>query len=243
MENRYDLLSTHELKRISDYNKLDDVTKVPNHLIFIDDYTVFANGYAPECNECIERLAKSGWNVGIHLIIVANHPTVDVLTAISQLNFPTRISFRVPSIKDSRMVLEAAGAEKISGIGNALINSPLVSKIEQIHTNIIEDDDLSIIVKDLIKKNKAKYIDIDPEPSSKTASVATEHGDYEEPMYNEILEYAIMSGKISASLLQRRFRLGYNRAAHAIDLLEANGVIGPQNGSKPREVLISLDDE
>ncbi len=239
MQNRYSLLSTAELKKISDYNKLDDVSKIPYHLIFIDDYTVFANGYENECNACIEMLAKSGWNVGIHLIIVANHPTVNVLTAISQLNFPTRISFRVPSIKDSRMVLESPGAEKISGIGNALINSPMVSKLEQIHVNIVEDSDIVAIIKDLSSKNKSNYINIVSEP--KPTNVSTKHGDYEEPLYNEIVEFVVSCGKASASLIQRRFRMGYNRAAHAMDLLEANGIIGPSSGSAFREVLVKKD--
>ena len=236
MQNRYDLLKAVELKKISDYNKLEEVTKIPYHLIFIDDYTVFANGSENECNSCIEMLAKSGWNVGIHLIIVANHPTVDVLTAISQLNFPTRISFRVPSIKDSRMVLESPGAEKISGVGNVLINSPLNSKLEPIHINVVDDNDMIVIIKDLTSKNKVSYSNIVNE--SKIRNLSTDHDDYNEPLYDEIVDFAIETGVISVSLLQRKFCLGYNRAARVVDLLEEQGIIGPQIGSKPREVLV-----
>ena len=182
-----------------------------------------------EFNICIEELTKSGWNVGIHLIIVANHPTADILPSISKLNFPTRISFRVPSIKDSRMILESPGAEKISGIGNALINSNLISELEQIHTNIIEDSDICAIIKDLSNKNKIKYV---------VARKSFIEQEYDDPLYNEVVDFTIKTGKISASLIQRRFHFGYNRAAHLIDLLEERGIIGPYNGSNFREVLV-----
>ena len=237
MENRYSLLNSSELKKISDYNKINELSKVPYHLIFIDDYTIFSNNYKGVCSLYIESLAKKGWNVGIHLVIVANHPTVDVLTAISQLNFPVRISFRVTSIKDSKIILEAPGAEKISGIGNALINSPLISKPETIHTDIIDDDDITSIINDLISKNKVKYNVIKLMPESENNSTTNE--DYEDPLYNIIKQFVVENQKVSASLLQRRFKLGYNRAVRMIDLLEERGVIGPVNGSKPREVLIN----
>lgn len=230
MKNRYSELKECGEKNICNYNKHVE-NKMPYHLIFIDDYTSFVNCNLDELNLCIEELAKSGWNVGIHLIIVANHPTATILPSISKLNFPTRISFRVPSIKDSRMILEAPGAEKISGIGNALINSNLISKVKQIHINMVEDSDIIAIVKDLSSKNEIHY-------NFEKNKPLIENEEYDDPMYNEVVEFAIQTGKISASLLQRRFRLGYNQAARLVDLLEERGVIGPQNGSKPREVLI-----
>ena len=235
MHNRYSLLSSAEVKKISDYNKITDLSKIPYHLIFIDDYTVFANEYESQCNSYIEMLVKSGWNVGIHLIIVANHPTVNVLTAISQLNFPTRISFRVPSIKDSRIILELPGAEKISGTGNALINSPMNSKLEQVHINFVEDSDITAIVKDLSSKNKLNYVN---DFESKKIDVSPNYEEYSDPLYDEIVEFVISSGKASTSLLQRKFKLGYNRAARIIDLLEERGIIGFSSESKPREVLV-----
>lgn len=234
MKNRYLQLKHSGLKNISNYNKLNEENKIPYHLIFIDDYTSFVNGNINDFNFCIEELTKNGWNVGIHLIIVANHPTADILPSISKLNFPTRISFRVPSIKDSRMILEVPGAEKISGIGNALINSNLISEVEQIHINMVEDNDVCAIVKDLSNKNKPQY-------NYEKRKTLIENEDYDDPLYDEIVGYVVSIGVASASLLQRKFRLGYNRAARIIDLLEERGVIGPQNGSKPREVLVKYE--
>ena len=227
------MLKESGLKNISSYNKLNEENKIPYHLIFIDDYTSFANSNINGFNIYIEELTKNGWNVGIHLIIVANHPTSDILPSISKVNFPTRISFKVPSIKDSRMILESSGAEKISGIGNALINSNLISELEQIHTNIVEDSDIRAIIKDLSNKNKTQYTFY-----KRQNLIENGNNDYYDPLYDEIVEFVISTGKTSASLLQTRFRLGYNRAAHLIDLLEERGVIGPQNGFKPREVLV-----
>lgn len=233
MKNRYSELKKCGEKNICNYNKNIE-NKMPYHLIFIDDYTSFVNCNIDELNLCIEELAKSGWNVGIHLIIVANHPTTAILPSISKLNFPTRISFRVPSVKDSRMILETPGAEKISGIGNALINSNSISEVRQIHINMVEDSDIIAIVEDLSSKNEMHY-------NFEKNKPLIENEEYDDPMYNEVVEFAIQTGKISASLLQRKFRLGYNRAARIVDLLEERGVIGPQNGSKPREVLIKYE--
>ena len=222
MKNRYLQLKESGLKNISNYNKLNEENKIPYHLIFIDDYMSFVNGNINEFNFCIEELTKNGWNVGIHLIIVANHPTSDILPSISKLNFPTRISFRVPSIKDSRMILEVPGAEKISGIGNALVNSNLISEVEQIHTNMVEDSDICAIIKDLINKNKTQY-----NFDKRKTLIENENEDYDDPLYDEIVEYVVS--------------IGDNRAVRLIDLLEERGIIGPANGSKPREVLVKYE--
>lgn len=241
MNSRYSLLNSVGLKNILDYNKLREVSKIPYHLIFIDDYTIFANSYENNCKFYIETLAQNCWNFGIHLIIVANHPTVNELTTISRFNFPTRISFRVISTEDSRLVLEAPGAEKLSGIGNALLNSPSIINLKHLHVDKIEDNDIYAIINDLNNKNEKREIfnkfDIVHE-NSYNLNLKNYN---EEPLYNEIVKFVMIQGKASASLLQRRFRLGYNRAAHAIDLLEENGIIGPQNGSKPRKALIVLN--
>lgn len=229
MRKRYLILKEKKMKNLLDYNKLNEENKIPYHLIFIDDYISFVNSNVEEFNFCVEELTKNGWNVGIHLVIVANHPTAAVLPSMSKLNFPTRISFRVPSIKDSRMILEVPGAEKISGIGNALINSNLIGEVKQIHTNIIEDSDICAVVKDLSSKNKTQY-------NYEKDLIDSEY-EYCEPLYNEVKDFVIQNGKVSVSLLQRKFRLGYNRAARIVDLLEEGGIVGPQNGTGLREVL------
>ena len=236
MRKRYLILKEEEVKNIFEYNELNEENKIPYHLIFIDDYTSFVNSNVEELRFCIEEIAQNGWTVGIHLIIVANHPTATVLPSISKSSFPTRISFRVPSKNDSRMILEAHGAEKISGIGNALINSNLISEIKQVRTNMVEDSDIYSIVKDLSNKNKIQY-----NFKKRQNLIKNESEEYDDPLYNEIVDFVIRTGKVSAFLLQRRFKIGYNRAARIVDLLEERGIVGPQNGSKPRKVLIKYE--
>ena len=235
MKYRYYRLAELGLKNIATYNNLYDTKKQPYHLIVIDDYTSFAKSNINELNSQIEELAKNGWNTGFHIILVANHPTADILTSLSKANFPCRISFRVPSIKDSRMILEVPGAEKISGIGNALINSNQTAGVQEIHTSIIDDNDIYETIKDLNSKNKMEYV---YENTSTIDRIKDGIEDFDEQLYNEIVDFCVESGKVSASLLQRRFRLGYNRAARCIDLLEDRGIIGPSDGSNPREVLL-----
>ena len=223
IKKRYELFDKYGVKKILDYNKIKEYENIPYYVVFIDDYTLFANEI--DLNDCIEYITKNGWIVGIHLIVVANHPTINRLSTLSLLNFPSRMSFRVTSNKDSRMILDASGAEKLAGIGNALLKTPLKENIEKISIDLINDEDILSIVNNLRENNSTFYIN-------------SLDDNYEEPLYDEIVAFAIQIGKISSSLIQRRFRLGYNRAARVIDLLEERGVIGPPNGAKPREVLI-----
>lgn len=235
MKRRYSILNKNGLKKILDYNSKNGNLKLPYHLIFIDDYTVFAND---EDNMFIEQLATGGWSVGIHLLMVVNHPTVKILSAISLLNFPSRISFRVPSLRDSKMILESSGAEMLLGTGNALINIPSIGKIEQIHIDLITDEDILNIVNEVKKKNA----DILKNEKKKNIKIYNDTDclpcdDYNDPLYDDVVDFAMEFGKISAALIQRKYRIGYNRAAKLIDLMEEKGIIGPQVGSKPREVL------
>lgn len=240
MKRRYAILNKNGFKKVSDYNSKNENLKLPYHLIFIDDYTVFAND---EDNMFIEQLATGGWSVGIHLLMVVNHPTIKILSAISLLNFPSRISFRVPSLRDSKMILESSGAEILLGTGNALINIPSIGKIEQIHVDLITDEDILNIVNEVKKKsadmlknekknNIKNYNDTDCLPCD----------NYNDPLYDDVVDFAMEFGKISATLIQRKYRIGYNRAARLIDLMEEKGIIGPQVGSEPRKVLKKYDD-
>ncbi len=235
MKRRYAILNKNGFKKVSDYNSKNENLKLPYHLIFIDDYTVFANDAD---NMFIEQLATGGWSVGIHLLMVVNHPTAKILSAISLLNFPSRISFRVPSLRDSKMILESSGAEMLLGSGNALINIPSVGKIEQIHIDLITDEDILNIVNevkekntDMIKNEKKNNIKVYDDTDRLLCD------DYDDPLYNDIVDFAMEFGKISAVLIQRKYRIGYNRAVRLMDLMEERGIIGPQVGSKPREVL------
>ena len=187
---------------------------------------------------------------GIHLIVATQRPSTDVITGVVKANIPSRISFAVSSSIDSRTILDATGAEKLLGKGDMLFlpmgeNAPV-----RVQGAFVSDEDLQKIVDYTVSQQKAQYDERfmnlgessnNDNPSMEEVRDAPE--EYDDPLYNEIVEFVITTGKASASLLQRRFRLGYNRAARCIDLLEERGIIGPANGSKPREVLVKLDDE
>ena len=237
MKYRYDIFEKSRLKKLSDYNALGN--KLPYHIIIIDDYTIFANETQNNLNSLIEDLARSGWNVGIHLVLVVNYPTRNVLSAISLLNFPSRISFRVPSIRDSKMILALSGAEKIKEVGNFIVNSPIVVQNRNMHIDLLEDNDIVNVLNLIKSQNKPDYIDMSKYIKKMNEQIS--YDVYNDSLYDDIVEFVISTQKVSASLLQRKFKLGYNRAARTIDLLEERGIIGPPNGSNSRDVLVRKD--
>ena len=237
MKYRYDILEKSRLKKLSDYNALGN--KLPYHIIIIDDYTIFANETQNNLNSLIEDLARSGWNVGIHLVLVVNYPTRNVLSAISLLNFPSRISFRVPSIRDSKMILALSGAEKIKEVGNFIVNSPIVVQNRNMHIDLLEDNDIVNVLNLIKSQNKPDYIDMSKYIKKMNEQIS--YDVYNDSLYDDIVEFVISTQKVSASLLQRKFKLGYNRAARTIDLLEERGIICPPNGSNSRDVLVRKD--
>lgn len=180
---------------------------------------------------------------GIHLIVATQRPSTDVITGVVKANIPSRISFAVSSSIDSRTILDMSGAEKLLGKGDMLFlpqgeNTPL-----RVQGTFISDEEIKKVVDYTISQQKAMYdksLTLSEDDKGATTMLDSSD-DHEEPLYNEIREFVITQGKASASLLQRRFRLGYNRAARCIDLLEERGIIGPSNGSKPREVLVKLE--
>lgn len=231
INSRYKILLESGVKNIDVYNKKADQT-IPNIVIVIDELTNILND---ELILNIEKIAQNGWNVGVHLIVVVNHPSSKIISTIAKTNFPTRIAFRTTSMSDSRMIIDSNGAEKLSGVGNVLYSSIQNSEIINLETILIDDNDILSIVNYVCEQQSVNY-----ETSFKSKDEIV--SEYDDPMYNEVVEFAIHSGKISASLIQRRFRIGYNRATRLIDLLEERGIISPANGSKPREVLVKLED-
>ena len=199
---------------------------------------------AKEVEDSIMRITQMARAAGIHLIVATQRPSTDVITGVVKANIPSRIAFTVSSQIDSRTIIDMAGAEKLLGKGDMLFlpqgeNAPI-----RIQGTFIDDDEIKNVVDYVIKQQKARYDEsILLSDEEKTATTMVEDDDYEEPLYNEIVEFVVTTGKASASLLQRKFRLGYNRAARCMDLLEERGIVGPQNGSKPREVLVKLDKE
>ena len=198
---------------------------------------------AKEVEDSIMRITQMARAAGIHLIVATQRPSTDVITGVVKANIPSRISFAVSSSIDSRTILDMSGAEKLLGKGDMLFLPQGENVPIRVQGTFISDDEIKAIVDYTISQQKAMYdnsFTLSEEDKGATTMVDNDD-DYEEPLYNEIREFVITQGKASASLLQRRFRLGYNRAARCIDLLEERGIVGPPNGSKPREVLVKLE--
>ncbi len=253
MEKRYDLFAEKGVKNIGSYNDWIDeqnranpsspIPKMYYILVVIDELADLMLVASKEVEDSIMRITQMARAAGIHLIVATQRPSTDVITGVVKANIPSRISFAVSSQIDSRTILDSPGAEKLLGKGDMLYlpmgeNTPV-----RIQGCFISDDEIRRVIEYVCKQQQAQYDEnlTTNLNSSHMAGADSEPEEYDDPLYNEVVEFAAKTGKISASLLQRRFRLGYNRAARIVDLLEERGIIGPQNGSKPREVLIKLE--
>lgn len=256
MENRYEMFSESGTKNIAGYNAWvesenksrsedNQLRKLPFIVVIIDELADLMLVAAKEVEDSIMRITQMARAAGIHLIVATQRPSTDVITGVVKANIPSRISFAVSSQIDSRTILDMTGAEKLLGKGDMLFlpqgeNTPI-----RVQGTFLSDDEIKKVVDYTISQQKAKYdesLTMDEEEMNASTMLESDD-DYEEPLYNEIVEFVVTQGKASASLLQRRFRLGYNRAARCMDLLEERGIVGPQNGSKPREVLVKIENE
>lgn len=254
MERRYDVFEESKTKNITSYNKYidkkneslaenDKAKHMPYIVVIIDELADLMLVAAKEVEDSIMRITQMARAAGIHLIVATQRPSTDVITGVVKANIPSRISFAVSSGIDSRTILDMTGAEKLLGKGDMLYLPQGENVPIRIQGTFISEEETKAIVDFVCAQQKAKYdntLTMESDDANATTMVESKD-DYEEPLYNEIVEFVVTQGKASASLLQRRFRLGYNRAARCIDLLEERGIIGPSNGSKPREVLVKLD--
>lgn len=255
MERRYEIFSDTGTKNISSYNSYiekynanrpieEHKKKIPFIVVIIDELADLMLVAAKEVEDSIMRITQMARAAGIHLIVATQRPSTDVITGVVKANIPSRISFAVSSQIDSRTILDMGGAEKLLGKGDMLFLPQGESSPIRVQGTFIDEDEIKRVVDHTIKQQIAKYDDsltMDDEELHATTMVDGKD-DYEEPLYHEIVDFVVQGGKASASLLQRRFRLGYNRAARAMDLLEERGIVGPPNGSKPREVLKKKED-
>ena len=252
MERRYDLFEATKNKNITSYNefceKNPEYQRLPYIVVIIDELADLMLVAAKEVEDSIMRITQMARAAGIHLIVATQRPSTDVITGVVKANIPSRISFAVSSQIDSRTILDAGGAEKLLGKGDMLFLPMGANSPTRIQGAYVSDEEIQAIVDYTISQQKAIYdesLTIDRGGSSSSGSAGDDNyessDEYDDPLYNEIVDFAVRTGKISASLIQRKYRLGYNRAARIIDLLEERGIIGPQNGSKPREVLVKLE--
>lgn len=259
MEDRYDLFEEKKVKNIGSYNEMIEkknktlpedskLKKMPYIVVIVDELADLMLVASKEVEDSIMRITQMARAAGIHLIIATQRPSTDVITGVIKANIPSRISFAVSSGIDSRTILDMTGAEKLLGRGDMLFLPMGESTPTRIQGAWITEEEVDRIVKYTISQQTAMYdekmmnLNSPVESTGKIDANTDVKEEYDDPLYDEIVEFVITSGKASASLLQRRFKLGYNRAARIVDLLEERGIIGPQNGSKPREVLVKLQD-
>ena len=210
--------------------------KLPYIILVIDELADLMMVSSREVEEAITRLAQMARAAGIHLIIATQRPSVDVLTGIIKANFPTRISFQVSSKVDSRTILDAIGAEHLLGEGDMLFMPPGVGRMIRIHGAYISEDEVKQVTDFLRVQMKPDY---DP---AIVNEVAKENGELDDEFemdekYEAAVEVVLQSGQASISMLQRKLRVGYNRAARMIEVMEREGIVGPSDGVKGREVF------
>lgn len=243
MERRYDLFSASHTRNIEAYNQYlvrqaDDpekVQKLPYIVVIVDELADLMMVASKDVEASITRIAQMARAAGIHLIIATQRPSVDVITGIIKANIPSRIAFSVSSQTDSRTIIDSMGAEKLLGRGDMLFLPSGRSKPIRVQGAFLDDDEVTDVVKFITDQMKANYEKSVIMNQKETVSAPVES---EDELYPDAKWFVIEEQRASASLLQRQFRVGYNRAARLVDDLEANGVIGPASGSKPRSVLI-----
>ncbi len=244
MERRYDVLSKAHKRNIQSYNASSS-ERLPYIVFIIDELADFMMTSGKDMEAAIIRLAQMSRAIGIHLILATQRPSVDVITGLIKANIPTRIAFSVASLVDSKTILDSSGAEKLLGRGDMLFMSPEFSKPKRIQGAYLSDEEINDVV-NYIKEQSgpADYLEgiTDRQKVSGNAGVGLDgnHGD-EDELFEAAQALIVKARKASTSMLQRRLSIGYGRAAKILDMLEEEGIIGPSNGSKPREVFLTLE--
>ncbi len=254
MEKRYKLFAENDVRNLNGYNELaekrDDLMKMPQIVIIIDELADLMMTSPGEVEDSICRIAQKARAAGMHLIVATQRPSVDVVTGLIKANIPTRIAFAVSSMVDSRTIIDIGGAEKLMGKGDMLFFPTGAIKPERIQGCFVSDAEVEKVVAFLKSDHKNEY-DEDvineierqaaKEKASKSGLPEDAIEDDGDPMLNDAIECVVDAGQASTSLLQRRLRLGYARAARIIDQMEERGIIGPYEGAKPRQVLITKE--
>ncbi len=260
MDRRYSVLSDNGVRSIFDYNdvakeinvqrrkdNVEEMEVMPYIIIVIDEFANLMLRSPKETEKSISRLAAMARAVGMHLVIATQRPSVDVVTGIIKANFPSRIAFRVSSRTDSRTIMDKNGAESLLGRGDMLFMTPTSNDINRIQAPFVSNIDVESVVNDLKRNGTADY-QIDFEQQMEESLFGDDNPNLtvdakDDPMFGDALKTAVANGEISASYLQRKFRVGYNRASRLVEGMDQLGILGPAtNNSKPREVLIRQED-
>jgi len=253
MERRLKLLASRSVRNIEQYNKLfeigtpslfediDEQEPLPYILIIIDELADLMMLDRANVEEAITRLAQMARAVGIHLILATQRPSVDVITGLIKANVPTRMSFRLATKVDSRTILDSNGAEALLGRGDMLFLPPGTSRVQRVHAPFVTEKETAAVVAFWKNQGSAEYVEsfleAPKDDKGRDLEEGAEDSDGSDELYEDGVRLVLEFGKASTSLLQRRLRIGYGRAAHLIDMMERDGIVGPADGSKPREIL------
>jgi S-DNA-T family DNA segregation ATPase FtsK/SpoIIIE len=246
MERRLKAFSEVGKRNIAEYNKVKQEEGMPYIVIIIDELADLMMMAARDVEALIVRLAQKARAAGIHLVVATQRPSVDVITGLIKANIPARIAFTVVSQVDSRTIIDGVGAEKLLGRGDLLFSIPEFTKPKRVQGALISDTETNKICDFLRSQQPPNYneeVISQPVQIGKGGVIASMDGDEDDDMMKDAVAVVIQNGKASTSLLQRKLRIGYGRASRLIDIMEEQGIVGPADGAKPRQVLVnSIDD-
>jgi len=237
MESRYNLLSKAKVRNIHSY--LAQGNQLPFIVVIIDELADLMQVAAKTIESAITRLAQLSRAVGIHLILATQRPSVDVITGVIKANFPARVSFKVASMVDSRTVLDMNGAETLMGKGDMLFIKPGEAKPIRGQGSFVTDEEVRTVIDFIKVQQEAAY---DDTILTKQKKAGLGQDDEKDDLYDEAVQLVIETNQASVSILQRRMRLGYTRAARLIDMMEQSGIVGPYCGSKPRDIIVDREE-
>jgi len=253
MERRLKLLASRSVRNIDQYNKLfengtpslfddtPDEEPLPYIMIIIDELADLMMLDKANVEEAITRLAQMARAVGIHLVLATQRPSVDVITGLIKANVPTRMSFRLATKVDSRTILDSNGAESLLGRGDMLFLPPGTSRLQRVHAPFVTEKEIAAVTDFWKTQGHAEYVqgflEAPKDAGGRDTDIGEESDDGNDELFQDAVRLVLEFGKASTSLLQRRLRIGYGRAAHLIDLMERDGIVGPAEGTKPREIL------
>jgi DNA segregation ATPase FtsK/SpoIIIE, S-DNA-T family len=255
MERRLKLLASRHVRNLDQYNKLfesgqlfnedgEEQQPLPYIMIIIDELADLMMLDKANVEESITRLAQMARAVGIHLVLATQRPSVDVITGLIKANVPTRMSFRLATKVDSRTIIDSNGAESLLGRGDMLFLPPGTSRLQRVHAPFVTEKEISDVVGFWKQQGEAEYVEgflEGPKDEKGGDRDGIEDDGAGDELFDDAVRLVFEFGKASTSLLQRRLRIGYGRAAHLIDMMERDGLVGPADGSKPREILKSPD--
>ncbi|MCB1041716.1 MAG: DNA translocase FtsK [Acidobacteria bacterium] len=252
MEDRYRTLASHNFRNLEQFNASviqgkvqaeegeDPLEPMPNIVVVIDELADLMMVARGEVEESIARIAQKSRAVGIHMILATQRPSVDIITGVIKSNLPSRLSYRVAQKNDSRIILDGNGAEKLLGRGDSLFLAPGTARLVRIHAPLLMESEILQMVKFLRQQGQPDYNHTVLKSEADDVMVGGISSS-DDPMYDQAARLVVRSGQASVSYIQRKMRLGYNRAARLVDMMEADGIVGPNVGSKARDILVPAD--